>query len=528
MKFDRFVLMAGLAALANLSLAQDSPMYRGNAGHSGNSGNLEFPVAQKWQWVGDTGTKSVSSPAVVNGIAYFGLGGRVVALRTTTGATLWEYPQGQKIPANFRLAPAVADGLVYAPASDGSVYAINADNGKLVWQYSARSSITTPPTVANGVVYFGTADGRFYAVEAKTGNPLWAEPANLISSLVGPVVASDSLVLALTSDGTVWGISAATGKSKWSQRLNSVPSDSSIALGSDQFYVNSLEGLAAINPANGHIRWQKVLKSSPNHSPATDGKRIFVLDDAGRLYCYDSQGKPVWKDPVETGQPIETSPLLSGETVILATRKGTVLALDAGNGAIKWQYILKPPANIRVKSGNESRPPAYSPIAADPVVAGDNLLILSDYGQMFAFSHRDTVDTTPPNVYFVLPEAGSQLSGRPPLAFQAWLEDQGSGIVPSSVEMLVDGKPFGTGDDKPAFDLVRSMIEYKMSSSGAVHPLSDGLHTLAVKARDYMGNEVVKEWMIQIDNSLTPGVPKPRNQESGGSPGGYGGSGGGG
>ena len=101
-------------------------------------GNLSL----KWTVDGYTN----SPPAVVNGVAYFGLDDGVYALNASTGALLWKYQTGDHAEPS-----AVDSGILYVP-SGRSVYALNARTGTFLWQY-ATGAYVRAPTLANGLVY---------------------------------------------------------------------------------------------------------------------------------------------------------------------------------------------------------------------------------------------------------------------------------------------------------------------------------------------------------------------------------------
>lgn len=45
---------------------------------------------------------------------------------------------------------------------------------RLKWSYQADGALYAPPTVAGGVMYFGTYRGTVYAMDAATGSLLWS------------------------------------------------------------------------------------------------------------------------------------------------------------------------------------------------------------------------------------------------------------------------------------------------------------------------------------------------------------------
>ena len=70
-------------------------------------------------------------------------------------------------------SPAVANGVVYFGSGDGNIYALNASTGAKLWSYTTGNPVDSSPAVANGVVYIGSDDGNVYALNASTGAKLW-------------------------------------------------------------------------------------------------------------------------------------------------------------------------------------------------------------------------------------------------------------------------------------------------------------------------------------------------------------------
>lgn len=515
--------LIALPILFAVCAAAESPMHRGGPEHSGAASALTVPAALKWQWLGESGTKTLASPVVVDGVVYVGLGGRITALRLADGAVIWEYPAGQKSPASFRLTPAVGDGLVFCAASDGSLYVLSADAGRLVWQFNARVSITTPPTYANGVVYIGTNDGRVFALDGKSGSPVWTEPYNAGAAIQGPLCVAEGNLLALSEEGVIHGITPPTGKARYRQRLTGLSRGAYLAVSGEYMFVNSGNSLVALNPANGRTRWSKALGGAAALSPASDGRHVYTATEDGKVFAFDMSGRQSWQKPVAMPYPLEASPTIAGDTLVLPLRRGLVYGLDSGSGATLWAYLLKPPPGLRVSSGGTTRTPTWSSISSEPTVASETLLVLTEYGQLFAFSAKDAVDLTPPNVLHLVPAPGDMVSGRPPLYVQVGLEDLGSGIVEDSVELLLDGEPLKPSGDTPLFDPLKGIVLYQMRSEDLVRPLSDGRHSFEIRARDWMGNVLSRKWDVTIDNSLQPGIPKSRGTDDLGGGGGRGG-----
>jgi outer membrane protein assembly factor BamB len=162
----------------------------------GNVYALELSTGRKlWQF--PTGGRVRSTPAVDQGVVYVGsMDGKLYALDAATGKIKWMYsppppapPAGTPAPdpaapprparpsrnSAFSTAPAVIDGAVIAGALDGSLYVIDASDGKLLWSYQTAKAypdaIGVPGkggsidanaiTAANGMLLVTSGYGQF-------------------------------------------------------------------------------------------------------------------------------------------------------------------------------------------------------------------------------------------------------------------------------------------------------------------------------------------------------------------------------
>jgi outer membrane protein assembly factor BamB len=142
---------------------------------------MEFPLTA------NPNDEQSSSPAVVNGVVYFGSDdGSVFALNASTGERLWENG-GTLFPDAVLPSPAVANGMVHVGTGEpnggpspppSTLLTLNASTGAVLWSFAvgAESFVQGSPTVTNRVVYFGAVDpdGNLYALNASTGAKVWS------------------------------------------------------------------------------------------------------------------------------------------------------------------------------------------------------------------------------------------------------------------------------------------------------------------------------------------------------------------
>lgn len=72
-------------------------------------------------------------------------------------------------------SPVVAEGKVFAASIDThTLYALDADSGRVAWRFTAGGRIDSPPTIYEGKALFGSADGRLYCLRASDGALIWS------------------------------------------------------------------------------------------------------------------------------------------------------------------------------------------------------------------------------------------------------------------------------------------------------------------------------------------------------------------
>ncbi len=152
-------------------------------------------------WSFQTEGHNSSTPAVVDGTVYFGSrDGNVYAVDANTGTLRWKVRYGSNILATFQSSPAVLDGTVYIGTNnDRRVIALNAATGALRWSFRANGIVMSSPAVANGVVYAGSSGGSVYGLRATNGQRVWS--ASLGGEVhSGPVVAQGKVYAATYGD----------------------------------------------------------------------------------------------------------------------------------------------------------------------------------------------------------------------------------------------------------------------------------------------------------------------------------------
>ena len=128
-----------------------------------------------------------TGPVVVHGIMYFTTDTTTYAINAATGKLKWKSGRPVKEQSQLRVNRGVAfyQNRLFRGSSDAHVYALDAENGKQLWDIKLDESIpgiTTPmaPIAWNGMVFIGHAggdnvgiSGHVYALDANDGHVIW-------------------------------------------------------------------------------------------------------------------------------------------------------------------------------------------------------------------------------------------------------------------------------------------------------------------------------------------------------------------
>jgi polyvinyl alcohol dehydrogenase (cytochrome) len=321
-------------------------------------------------------TLSRTTPALANGVLYLGSydGAYLLAVSAATGDLLWKTQLDAHRSATLTQSPVVFEQRVYAGVASqeellaglapgyrcctfrGSVVAVDAASGNVVWRAYLAPDNGGQPGGYSGVAVWGTApvvDAARGALYVTTGNN-YELPAAVkecekarrldpkLASCIAPEDRFDSVV----------ALDLETGAVKWSTRLQGYDAwnvacelpgpprpkcpdptgpDYDFAQGAMLFTAAGDHGprtllgagqksgiFWALDPATGAVVWSTVVgpggkTGGMEWGSATDGSRVYVA-------VTNSEHQPYTLVP-------------SGKT----TKGGAWSALDAGTGAILWQ-----------------------------------------------------------------------------------------------------------------------------------------------------------------------------------------------
>ena len=271
--------------------------------------------------------------------------GTLTALNAATGATVWT----QDLNAAATGAPTVADGVVYVATRNAIGWAIDADDGRILWQVLGAPSPSglvggPSPTVAGRLVVFPFASGQLLTAERGTGRQGWVgsvageRPERVfsrISDISGGPIYDGARVYAGNHSGRSAAFDAATGERLWLAEDGALTS--MWRAGDSVFFVSDENRLTRLDAATGARIWSVPLPFFENqrqsrrkatfvhYGPVLAGGRLMVASDDGMLRSFDPVNGAVLSEVTLPGGAAR-NPVVAGGTLYIVTERGQLLA----------------------------------------------------------------------------------------------------------------------------------------------------------------------------------------------------------
>ncbi|MFI9247099.1 PQQ-binding-like beta-propeller repeat protein [Streptomyces sp. NPDC053086] len=235
-----------------------------------------------------------AGPAVHDGIVYVWQDARLRALEARTGEERWSYPIGDAASCGgvpVRLTPA-SDGCVYVSAGT-RVLAIDAVSGMVRWHFEAPAVFLCPPAfapgpaVTGGGVYLADYLGTVYALDAADGRDRWRIATEARSS-VEPVLVAAGHVHVGSGKG-LYTLDAVTGTPKWRfQAGGDVVGAPAVAEG--RIHFGSTDHLLyTLKADDGRLRWKLATGGEITGSPVVKDGVVYACSKDRCVYALDAE-----------------------------------------------------------------------------------------------------------------------------------------------------------------------------------------------------------------------------------------------
>lgn len=162
-----------------------------------------------------------------------------------------------------------------------------------------------------------------------------------------PVVLGRTVYCVSFSPGIAWALDASTGDVKWRTKLGRYAGPTLLITRRDVFAKSSTE-LFCLRRRDGQIRWTyrpyETGGESIYSSPVVHGDDVIIADRRGTAHAVTaSNGVLHWRAEVGAGSSVNTTAAFVGGTLVFGTNGGEAVGVAAEDGLIRWRTRLDAP-----------------------------------------------------------------------------------------------------------------------------------------------------------------------------------------
>jgi outer membrane protein assembly factor BamB len=304
-------------------------------------------------WQFPTQSHVEATPAIAEGRVYVAAGDDglyCLSLRTVADGRpqiMWHLAGDEY--RDCESSPLVVDGVVYFGLGEGgqAVCAVDALSGTLRWRRETSHPVFAPVSwavAADGKqqLIVGLGRGNF----VQSAEDLWQAKLQELQAAQATADEIERKRSELAPGGEVWSLDPATGEVVWKLRLPETVLGA-IAVAEDGFYVGCRDGalyqVAYGGPRAGEIMRRWDAREPIVSSPAVTERRLLITTLTGRVHCLNRATlEPSWSVATGSGGSSFSSPTIVSDRLIVGTAdQGLVgLSLSARERPPVWNRGL--------------------------------------------------------------------------------------------------------------------------------------------------------------------------------------------
>jgi len=196
-------------------------------------------------------------PMIEGSRVYMGEGNRLLAIEIATGEIAWEFPILEN--ARIAYAPIARNGVVYLGSGDGILYAIQAENGELLWKIDREKDwqYLRQLHIEGDVLVAGGYHDELFGIDLSAGELRWRFKAG---NFVNSHLVSNGMTYFWSPTGWIYALDVMTGKVVWRHRTKNYQQPS------------------------GNSNWAPLMAEL-----ITDGARLYALAMDNKLHILDRE-----------------------------------------------------------------------------------------------------------------------------------------------------------------------------------------------------------------------------------------------
>ena len=332
----------------------------------------------------------------------------------------WRYESN----VTLNLTPAFDNERIYLPLAGGTIVALKARDGQLLWRSDMGGELSASPIADDSAIYVASetitpdgqkagSSGALRALGREGGVTQWLTP--LVKPLRGALTISDRKIFAGGSDGRAYAFDKRTGGVLWSIPFPS-PFNGQPVLNAGRVYFGSEDGnLVALDEATGGVLWRYRTKGAVHGPVAVANQTVFFGSGDGYVYAVTAdKGKLKWRK--RTGAGVEAVTLAGEDTLLAASLDNFAYLLNL-KGTMLWKKQL--PGRISAQPLTVKETALFTPLSsnvavvlglrdgkqlnslptgeeltssASPIMVGDAVIVTTEHG-LLAFGRPSEATT---------------------------------------------------------------------------------------------------------------------------------------
>ena len=274
---------------------------------------------------------------------------------------------------------------LYLADNIGFVYALNYENGNVLWKINFGIPFKSKIKVYNDRIFIVDQDNQVLCLNIKDGSKIWnlSTIGTFIKTqnLLGMAISKNGHLIFLSSAGDILKINSSNGRIFWTMNIldstSSFAADffesSDVVIDNNNIIFSSNESTFSVNINTGFINWRT--KVASNSIPIIDKNNIFLVNEVGYFINLDKKtGKIIWSTNIlkslkKKKQRTKVNGFIMGSNkIFVTTENGYLIICSAVNSKILYHDKI-------AKS-----------VRTTPIISNGELYILTENSKILGFN----------------------------------------------------------------------------------------------------------------------------------------------
>ncbi|MCQ2334435.1 MAG: PQQ-binding-like beta-propeller repeat protein [Paludibacteraceae bacterium] len=264
----------------------------------------------KLLWQQHVGSRINSTPVVADGIVVFGsTAGEIVALRENDGSFVWRVQTGHGAVMGCPILTTISGKQSVLIGGNHHFYALELATGAAIWTTEIAGYCVSRPCIYDNKVYFGAWGCYFYALNVQDGSLVWkwfngSSNDKFSPAAVWPVAANEKIFI-VAPDRVFTCLNAQTGDVIYRTKEHMVRENIGISADGQVVYSrcmrDSVQAMSALSD-QPHTLWKVSAEYGYDHDPSmmlTSGNTLVFGTKNGLMHgVRANDGKLLWRHKI--------------------------------------------------------------------------------------------------------------------------------------------------------------------------------------------------------------------------------------